>query len=83
MDERQSNSWSSITRIVFLTFCLTAGGFLIYEHRIHVLGFLPFAFLSICILMHLFMHHGQNGHHGQWRGDQGHATETEGGPDHA
>ena len=42
------------------------GGFLLFtEHRAHVLGVLPFAFLLACPLMHLFMHHDhQHGGHG-------------------
>ncbi len=40
------------------------GGFLLFtEHRAHVLGFLPYAFLLACPLMHVFMHHGHH-HHG-------------------
>jgi len=39
------------------------GGFLLFtEHRAHVLGVLPYAFLLACPLMHRFMHHGH--HHG-------------------
>jgi len=39
------------------------GGFLLFtEHRAHVLGVLPYAFLLACPLMHMFMHHGH--HHG-------------------
>jgi hypothetical protein len=30
------------------------------EHRAHVIAFLPFAFLLLCPLMHLF--HGHGGH---------------------
>ena len=83
MTPSQSKTWSSISTTVFLTFCLIAGTLLIYEHRIHVLGFLPFAFLSTCILTHLFMHHRQGHHYGPWRGDQGGDAETRAGPHHA
>jgi hypothetical protein len=39
------------------------GGFLLFtEHRLHVLGLLPYGFLLACPLMHMFMHHGH--HHG-------------------
>jgi hypothetical protein len=38
------------------------GGFLLFtEHRAHVLGFLPYAVLLACPLMHMFMHHGHRG----------------------
>ncbi|MEP6721676.1 MAG: DUF2933 domain-containing protein [Variovorax sp.] len=43
------------------------GGFLLFtENRAHVPGFLPFALLLACPLMHLFMHHGHHrGGHAQ------------------
>lgn len=39
---------------------------LVFEHRVHLLGILPWLFLLACPLMHLFMHHGHgsHGHHG-------------------
>jgi hypothetical protein len=40
----------------------SVGGFLLFtEHRAHVLGFLPYALLLACPLMHMFMHHGHHG----------------------
>ena len=48
---------------VALLVVVAIGGFLLFtEHRAHVLGVLPFAFLLACPLMHVFMHHGH--HHG-------------------
>jgi hypothetical protein len=48
------------------------GGFLLFtEHRAHVLGLLPYAFLLACPLMHMFMHRGH--HHG----GNGHAERTD------
>ncbi len=38
--------------------------FLITEHLAHLAGFLPYSFLLIFILMHLFMHGGHGGHGG-------------------
>jgi hypothetical protein len=64
MTPRQPNTWSSISTAVFLT-GLIVGALLIYEHRIHILGFMPFAFLSTCIVMYLFMHHGHGRHRGR------------------
>ena len=83
MTSTTSDKWSATGRTVFLVFGLIVATLIIYEHRIHVLGFLPYLFLLTCVVMHLFMHHGQGGHVGQWRGDQGHDTKTTGGPDHA
>lgn len=52
---------------VLWCFIAVAGFFLITEHRAHLYGFLPFALLLACPLMHLFMHggHGGHGRHGQ------------------
>jgi len=32
------------------------------EHRVHLLGYLPFAFLLACPLLHMTMHGGHSGH---------------------
>ncbi|MES2226808.1 MAG: DUF2933 domain-containing protein [Pseudomonadota bacterium] len=54
--------WRSRAGIALLV-VVAVGGFLLFtEHRAHVLGVLPFAFLLACPLMHVFMHHGH--HHG-------------------
>ena len=49
------------------------GWFLWTEHRAHLLGFLPYAFLLACPLMHVFMHHGHGhgSHHGHGGGGSG------------
>ena len=35
------------------------------EHRVHLLGWLPFLFLLACPLLHLTMHSGHGRHGGQ------------------
>ena len=57
------SSWSARSRSVFIGFIVIAAVLLAYEHRVHLLGVLPFLLLLACPLMHLFMHHG-HGHHG-------------------
>lgn len=56
----------SRTGIALLGFTALAGFFLWQEHRAHLLGFLPYALLLACPIMHLFHHgghdHGQGGH---------------------
>ncbi len=52
---------------IFIGFLAIGGFFLITEHRAHVLGWLPYIFLAACPLMHLFMHKGHGGHHGDSR----------------
>ncbi len=49
------------TLVVFLTI---GGFYLVTEHAAHLFGFLPFAFLLSCPLMHVFMH-GRHGGHGR------------------
>jgi hypothetical protein len=48
---------------------LTAFGatLIAYDHRVHVIGALPYLVLLACPLMHLFMMHGDDGHE---RGDE-------------
>lgn len=60
-------------RWVFGMFLAIAATLLAFEHRIHLLGILPWLFLLACPLMHLFMHHGRGGH-----GDH-HGTPGDGG----
>lgn len=63
---------------VALLIVAAIGGFLLFtEHRAHVLGFLPYAFLLACPLMHLFMHHGHghSGHHGTQPNSEGDGDE--------
>ncbi|XBY61391.1 DUF2933 domain-containing protein (plasmid) [Vreelandella sp. SM1641] len=42
---------------------LAVMGFLLWEeHRVHLLGALPWVILLACPLMHVFMHGGHGGH---------------------
>lgn len=41
-------------------FAIVAAYFLWTEHRAHVIQFLPWVFLALCPLMHLFMHRGHD-----------------------
>ena len=52
---------SSMARRVFWVFVGLAAVLLIAEHRLHVLGYLPWLILLACPLMHVFMH-GGHGH---------------------
>lgn len=42
---------------------------LVGEHRLHVLGWLPFLLLLLCPLLHLGMHGGHGGHDGSRDGE--------------
>lgn len=64
-DHEPPTFWRSRAGVALLV-VVAVGGFLLFtEHRAHVLGVLPFAFLLACPLMHVFMHHGhRHGGHG-------------------
>lgn len=51
------------TKWVFLGFALVAGIALIFEHRLHLVPYLPWLLVLACPLMHLFHRHGRQGHH--------------------
>ena len=75
MMSRGPFSWSTWLRspagLVLLGFLAVAAFFLVTEHTAHVLGVLPYLFLLLCPLMHLFMH-GSHGGHGGHDGPAGH-----------
>ena len=58
--------------LVFLAFAGIALFFLLGEHRIHALGWLPLLLLLACPLLHMSMHGGHGGHGGRDGGDSGH-----------
>ncbi|WP_374402830.1 DUF2933 domain-containing protein [Niveibacterium sp.] len=55
-------------RMVAVAFVGLALAALIFEHRAHVLGALPYLVILLCPLMHLFMHGGH--HHGHGAAEQ-------------
>ncbi|ASR09908.1 hypothetical protein CHY08_22585 (plasmid) [Rhizobium leguminosarum bv. viciae] len=71
-DNHSSSAWSSYSRTAFIAFAAIALAAITYEHRVHVLGNLPWLLILACPLMHLFMHHGHRGHSGH--GHAGHGT---------
>jgi hypothetical protein len=56
--------WRSRAGIAFTVFAVAAAVYLLFEHRLHLLGALPWLLLLLCPLMHLFMHGGHGGHGG-------------------
>ena len=48
--------------MVFIAFLAIAVFFLITEHTAHFFGFLPYALLLLCPILHLFMHSGHGDH---------------------
>lgn len=57
--------------LVFLAFAGIALFFLLSEHRIHALAWLPLLFLLACPFLHMFMH---GGHGGGGSGHGGHGS---------
>lgn len=52
---------NSKLKLGLLVFLGIAAFFLITEHRAHLYGFLPYSFLLLCLVMHMFMHGGHGG----------------------
>ncbi|MGO8061395.1 DUF2933 domain-containing protein [Rhizobium johnstonii] len=63
-DNHPPSAWSIYSRTVFIAFAAVALALIAYEHRVHVLGILPWLLILACPLMHMFMHHGHGGHSG-------------------
>ncbi len=57
-----ANEGRSRTKLVVAGFAVVAAVLLAFEHRVHVLPYLPWLLLLACPLMHFF-HHGGHGHH--------------------
>ena len=55
--------WRTRSGLALLGFAAIAGFFLLSEHRVHALGWLPWLILLACPLLHLFMHGGHGGGH--------------------
>ncbi|TVO59719.1 DUF2933 domain-containing protein [Denitromonas halophila] len=66
---RRPRSPARRTWWVFGGFAAIALVMLGIEHRVHLLGGLPWLFLLACPLMHVFMH-GGHGHGGKDAGDE-------------
>lgn len=64
-----TSRWRSRSKIALYVFLAIIAFFLITEHLAHLIPFLPWAFLLLCPLMHLFMHGGHGGHGGHGTGD--------------
>jgi hypothetical protein len=72
----QTSSWfRSRTGVVLLAFLAIAAFFLITEHTVHVLGFLPFLLVLLCPLLHLFLHGRHRGGHASHEGSSGQRSE--------
>jgi hypothetical protein len=61
-----SRSWRMILMCAFLAIL---GFFLLTEHRAHLFGVLPYAFLLACPLVHLLLHGRHGGHDSEPQND--------------
>jgi len=75
MDDQHKDSNNSRANLALAGFIAIAAFFLVTEHKahllglwgehkVHILGALPYLFLLLCPLLHLFMHGGGHDHHG-------------------
>ena len=64
--EPRRSFWLSRAFLVFLGFASIAVVLLWQEHKVHLLGLLPYLLLLACPLMHILMH-GRHGHGGHGR----------------
>ena len=66
LESRPRSFFRSRAGLALLVFLGVGALFLVYEHRMHVLGsgIVPIALLGLCALMHFFMHGGHGGHGG-------------------
>ena len=64
--------------IALIVFLAIAAFFLLTEHTAHTFGYLPYALLLLCPLMHLFMHRGHGGEHAP--GGRDAESDVQGGP---
>jgi hypothetical protein len=63
-EHRPARFWKLRYSIVLSSLGAIGLYLLLREHRAHVLEVLPFVLLLACPLMHVFMHRGHGGHHG-------------------
>jgi hypothetical protein len=61
---------ASPTGLAASVLIVAVGAFLATYHFEHFVGALPYAFILLCALMHLFMHGGHGGHGGHRSGSQ-------------
>lgn len=71
---RNGRRASSRSMLVFLAFAGIALFFLLSEHRIHALSWLPLILLLACPFLHMSMHGGHGGHGGSDNGHRGHGS---------
>jgi hypothetical protein len=74
----EQRSLGSRGTIAAALFVVVAAIFLLFEHRAHVLGVVPYVLLLACLLLHFF-HHGGHGGHIPRGGDAGHGSHAESG----
>lgn len=56
------NSRSLLRGLMIAAFGAALAYLFFGEHRVHLLGYLPFLFLLACPLLHMTMHGGHGGH---------------------
>jgi hypothetical protein len=59
---QSSPVWSLLMKVSSIAFAVIVASYLIGQRWVHVANILPFFFILLCPLMHLFMHGGHGGH---------------------
>ena len=59
---QSSFTWPLLIKTCSVALAAIVAAYLIGQHWLHVAGVLPFFFILLCPLMHLFMHGGHGGH---------------------
>ena len=69
MKTHATSFWASTRGFAALVLIGSVTYFLLIEHRQHFYEYVPYLILLACVFMHLFMHHGHSGHHGESASD--------------
>jgi hypothetical protein len=64
MDDQEPTSKRLLRGLIIAAFGAGLAYLFFGEHRVHLLGYLPFLFLLACPLLHMTMHGGHGGHGG-------------------
>jgi len=58
VDPPARKGWPFPAKVAFVGFLAVAAFFLWTEHRAHLFAYWPFSLIFVCLIMHVFMHHG-------------------------
>ncbi len=62
-NEARSPWWRQPTKLPFAVFLAIGAYFVWTEHRVHIIEYLPWLLVLVCVGMHFFMHGGRGRRH--------------------